>query len=630
MKKIVWIAFICLSPFPLLAHTDIDSLINVLNTQVQTNDGEIQLYWDIATGYWNKDIEKTLLFAGKGLDLSEKAHDNLWAARFSRILGFSYIHKNENDSSLYHLKNAVEFAIKAKDRREENIATVYMGSLYLSQGKYEPALNCFMGALPSLEDLAQHEQYANTLINIATIYKQLYHIEKALAYANQALAVAGKYSLIYPEMAGLELMGDIYYEKRQFNRAVSYMLKAYEISRRQQDNPRIITNTQMLANAYCALEEYDEAEKYANECLELASTFGNKLHEFMGWSVMWNVRFGQKRYKESERYASKMWEADSSRLDWALNAALNLCYSNIFMKNAREAGYFLDKYTDIKNQLTGKELNNSLAAVEVKYETEKKQIRITALEEERKLYAGLGIAIVTALLAGSGFLFYYYRSQRRIAEQHIKQLGQEKELIAARSALYAEKAEREMLARDLHDGVGAMLSVVKNNMDVMKSYSIIENAEAGYFHKALDVLDKSITELRRVAHHIMPATLIDKGLIIALDDFYRSIPEVEFHYTEAGSRFDAEKELVLYRCAYELVNNALRHAAASRIDVHLTMNEKTVYLSVVDNGCGFDPHAVSMGMGMNNMFARLSAFGGRIDIYSEPGKGSEVNIELDL
>jgi len=310
----------------------------------------------------------------------------------------------------------------------------------------------------------------------------------------------------------------------------------------------------------------------------------------------------------------------------------NLTESYIGAGNKDSATVFFRKYCDLRDKYITKELQESIANMEVKYETEKKEMRIAILEEERKLYTILGVATAVALLSIIGLLFYRHRlavQKRKTAEQQIKQLEQEKELIAARAALDAEKAEREIIARDLHDGVGAMLSVVKNNMNMMKSYSIIDNADVNYFNRALDGLDKSIAELRRVAHHIMPAVLIEEGLPAALDNFCRSIPSAVFHFTEPCRRFDSDREIALYRCAYELVNNALRHSRSSRIDVHLSMDEKTVYLSVVDNGCGFDPQTVSMGMGINNLRKRLVDFGGRIDIFSEPEKGTEVNVELN-
>jgi len=88
--------------------------------------------------------------------------------------------------------------------------------------------------------------------------------------------------------------------------------------------------------------------------------------------------------------------------------------------------------------------------------------------------------------------------------------------------------------------------------------------------------------------------------------------------------------LVIYRCAYELVNNALKHAKASNIEVHLNVDEEKVYLSVVDDGNGFDIQNAPRGMGIRNLNTRLSAFGGNMDIYSEPGKGTEANVELPI
>jgi len=123
---------------------------------------------------------------------------------------------------------------------------------------------------------------------------------------------------------------------------------------------------------------------------------------------------------------------------------------------------------------------------------------------------------------------------------------------------------------------------------------------------------------------------MEKGLFAALDDFCRSIPEAEFHYTEPERRFDPEKELVLYRCAYELVNNAMKHAKATKIEVHLNVDETKAYLSVVDNGCGFDLQNAPQGMGIKNLRTRLSAFGGSMDIFSEPEKGTEANVELKI
>lgn len=633
MKNCIYLLLFLLPSHFLSAQTNIDSLERVLNTQELTSEEKIQFYWDLMNAYRTNDLDKAILFAKKGVDLSEKEHNDLKIAQFNRVLGFTYISKNEYDSSLFHLNNAIAIAIKINNKLEENIATVYMGSLHLQQAKYEQALYYFMSALPTFKDLDKNDQYATTLLNVAITYRSLRNNEKALDYCGQALEIADKYNIPYPQMVSFEMKGDIYYAQQQYDSAAVYLSEAYKIGHQLNDRLRLVTSTQILTKVFCCLEEFDKAEKYANECLEIANELGGNHTLFMAWSTMTYLRFEQKRYEESAKYAYKMWKTDSTNLFWARNTAQYLCDINMFLNNPEEATYFFDKYITIRDQIGDQELYDSLAEMEVKYETEKKEIRIAALEEERKLHLGLGIAILAALLSAIGLLFYRHRltaQKKKLAEQQIKQFEQEKELIAARSALEVEKKEREIIARDLHDGVGTMLTVVKNNMNVMKPYSIIENTDVEHFNNALDMLDKSITELRRVAHHILPDDLIKNGLAIALDNFCRSSPNTEFHSTSSNRRFDQEKELMLYRCAYELVNNAMRHAKASQIDVHLNMDEKTIYLSIVDNGCGFDPQTSVMGMGLNNMRTRLAVFGGTIDIYSEQDKGTEVNIELNL
>jgi len=430
-------------------------------------------------------------------------------------------------------------------------------------------------------------------------------------------------------------LGILYRDKAEYEKALEYLQSALKISRDSGSNHYEIMCLQMIAQLYAKddVKEYDKAIQYAKESLALSGEIFNSLLRSLSWNTLASAYCRQGDFKESIAAARKALEYDSTHVRNRIMLYSYLTESYIGIGNKDSATLSFHEYCDLRDEYVTKELQESIADMEVKYKTEKKVTLIAVLEEERKLYIGLGIAMLIALLSMIGLLVYRHRisiQKRQLAEQQIRQLEQDKELIAVRSALDAEKAEREIIARDLHDGVGAMLSVVKNNMDIMKSYSIIENKDTDYFTKALDGLDKSIVELRRVAHHIMPAILLEKGLFTALNDFCHTIPEVEFHYTESECRFEAEKELILYRCAYELVNNSLRHAEATHIDVHLSMDEKTAYLSVVDNGSGFDIQTISMGMGINNMRTRLAVFCGSLEIYSEPGKGTEVNIELGI
>ena len=143
----------------------------------------------------------------------------------------------------------------------------------------------------------------------------------------------------------------------------------------------------------------------------------------------------------------------------------------------------------------------------------------------------------------------------------------------------------------------------------------------------MELLDKTINELRRTAHHLMPEELLKVGLSSALHDFAISLPEAHFQ-TIGDIRLNKELELVLYRCAYELVNNAIRHAQANHIDIQLMQESNQVTLSVSDNGTGTEN--IKEGMGLHNIRERIATYHGTIDIVSTPKNGTEIIIKLPL
>ncbi|MDR1258932.1 MAG: sensor histidine kinase [Tannerellaceae bacterium] len=631
MKKAIYL-LLFLSPLVLPAQTNVDSLIDVSETKKLTVNEQLELYDKISRELAFNDTEKSAVYSRKGLALAEKEKNLPMASRFNEYIGVSFNFMEEVDSSIIYLEQALDLAVKAKDINQETKLYVNLGVSYQSYDRIK-ALDYYQKALDLCDKIDNKNYKAMILANIGSIHLVINN-KRAIHFLEQARDLAEEIDFKQARITAYCHLASIYSVENDHDKALEYGWKTVELCKETGNKNFQSSGMAILASTYYELQEYAKALECVDESLKLADELGDPSKKYDALMVLSEIYLKEKRYKDSETIALQVYQEDSISTR-ARGLSFCIGMSNIFMGNKEKASYYFWKYNELSRELNEQKYDETLMDLEAIYETEKKEIHIAALEKDKKLYDGLGAASVTALLLGMGLFFYRHRSavqKRKLAEQQIKQLEQEKELIAARSALDAEKVERETIARDLHDGVGAMLSVVKNNMNIMKSYSVIENKEAGYFNKALDGLDKSIVELRRVAHHIMPAILVEKGLAPALDDFCRSVPEAEFHHSEPERRFDPEKELVLYRCAYELVSNALRHAGASRIEVHFNMDKETAYLSVVDNGCGFDPQASpqGMGIGIKNLHTRLSAFGGSIDIYSEPGKGTEANVELKV
>jgi signal transduction histidine kinase len=256
------------------------------------------------------------------------------------------------------------------------------------------------------------------------------------------------------------------------------------------------------------------------------------------------------------------------------------------------------------------------------------------------------------ILAGSVFVllivgFLVYRNlrvrhllakqQELIQQQRISELEKDKQLIAVDSMLKGQEDERSRLAKDLHDGLGGLLSGVKFSLSNMKDNLIVTPDNMAVFERSLDMIDTSIRELRRVAHNMMPEMLVKFGLDEALKEYCNTINatrllEVKYQSFGMNSRLDSSTEVIIYRIIQELLNNVLKHAVASEALVQLVKGDNRLSIVIEDNGKGFDTTSLvnSKGAGWESIQSRVDYLKGQMELNSEPGKGTSVNIEFNV
>jgi len=211
-----------------------------------------------------------------------------------------------------------------------------------------------------------------------------------------------------------------------------------------------------------------------------------------------------------------------------------------------------------------------------------------------------------------------------------------------RSALILEgqEEERKRLSRELHDGVGQMLSAMKLLLESLTASSAPMKKR---LQDGKSLMKSIIQEVRRVSFNLTPTSLDDFGLVPALKKFCDEInavtkPQITFSDKTAFiNRFNVRTERNLYRIVQESVNNALKYAKADEISVELWHTVTTLYIAVEDNGLGFDlEHLESSGYfgeaghGIFNMRERASYIGGDLSIETAPGKGTKVLLTLAL
>lgn len=158
------------------------------------------------------------------------------------------------------------------------------------------------------------------------------------------------------------------------------------------------------------------------------------------------------------------------------------------------------------------------------------------------------------------------------------------------------------------------------------------------FERGIDMLNKSINEMRRVAHNMMPEALVRFGLDVALRDFCNEINQsgaitVDYHSVNfQDTQLDQTISITIYRIIQELINNVIKHAGATSAIVQLVKTGEKLTFKVEDNGKGFDTYGLTSnkGSGWINIKNRIDCLKGTIDIASRKDEGTFVRIELNV
>lgn len=246
------------------------------------------------------------------------------------------------------------------------------------------------------------------------------------------------------------------------------------------------------------------------------------------------------------------------------------------------------------------------------------------------------MGLITSFFVATGVLMI-----RKIFNfiKRMEQARRENEKRILNAIIQTEEKERKRFAKDLHDGLGPLLSTVKMSVSTLQ---LMDNdpARKEIIENTAYVVDESIKSIKEISNNLSPHILINFGLASAIKDFTNKIdPKVIVinYFTDAyNKRFDENIEVVLYRIVCELINNTLKHAQAKTIDINFTYQHKTILISYSDDGIGFDVNEIlsenpsGTGMGYSNMVSRINSIKGKMDVESSPESGTKVLIRVKI
>lgn len=618
-----------------------DSLLRLLPLAKPDTD-KVHLLYALSDQYETSEPEKAKQYVRQAGDLSRELNFETGIFRYNRYLAYISAYQSEYDSMLYYSEAVLELARKKKDTFNIAVSLFNIGEAYKYKSEYEKGLEYTLQAVNMLEG----KGYSNIESNL------------------------------YGGLQGTYLM------LKQYDKAIGYGIKSVELARKTGNKSSLVSSLTNLANCYTEIKNFKEAKRNYDEAVALAQETSNKVVEAMCYEGLADIALKEKRFDDILRYAGKALalhtETGNNAGIMAANQGLSVYY--IYKKDFAKATDYAQKalriareekfaegeaellstlsaiafsandfenafkYGDESKKITEKIFTESVAQkdaqLRVQYETEKKdnQIRLqkAALERKNTLnYILIGSA--AALLIIALLSYRNYRHKQKLQQQRIIELETEKKLAATEAVLKGEEKERTRLAKDLHDGLGGMLSGIKYSLTTMKGNMIMTPDNAQAFERSMDMLDSSIKEMRRAAHNMMPEALVKFGLDTALKDLCNDIQQsgaMEVRY-QSINMADAEVEqttaITVYRIVQELINNIMKHSGARTAIVQVSKTNGAINITVEDDGRGFDSNILTTGRGIGwtNIRSRVEFLKGKLDVQSAPGKGTSVHIELD-
>jgi len=630
-------------------QSSVDSLFKLLTT-AKEDSGKAMLLIGIADYYETNNQDSAVFYLEKSKLLSENLHFKTGVYKYferSAIVSFT---KGNYSKAMEESNSALAVARQLKDSNLVINMLNNIGIVYGYLGKFQEQLNNTLQVKNLIEAAKDSSKLSGLYHNLANCYNNLKQYRKSVEYCLISEVFYHRYKKknLYINRVYATLAQN--YEGLQHpDSALYYYNKSIKESVRLNDKYAEASIYGYLANFYANQNKFSEMLSASEKSLALARTLQSRQ---MLASALYNL--ANANYFNGNDVKAK------KAIDEALEIATKDSLRDELKNSYTVLSYIAAKDGDFGSSLFAKRMADSIqeaalneqvvkgsADLEKKYETEKKELQIKKLEAEKKiqqlsidqktiinyfLLAGAVTLLIISLLT-----YRTYQQKQKLQYQRINELETEKQLTATGAVLKGEEQERTRLAKDLHDGLGGMLSGIKYSMNSMKGNLIMTPDNAQAFERSMDMLDSSIKEMRRVAHNMMPEALVKFGLDTALKDFCNDINQsgaLKVDYQSLGMEqevIDQTTSITIYRIVQELIHNTMKHAAATTAIVQLSKTDGQLSITVEDDGKGFDPVILQQvkGIGWTNIKSRVDFLKGILDVQSDAGKGTSVHIEFN-
>lgn len=434
-----------------------------------------------------------------------------------------------------------------------------------------------------------------------------------------------------------------------YNNALNLMRKSYEIVTKDSlfdlmgNLESNIAHTYMMLNKKdSVLNYYKRAEirfKKNNSTSKLAYLYNN----------IGNFYKKEGEYKKALQYFKTAYniplqQEEASTKNFILK---NIADTYYFNKDFENAALSYELFAKIADSLDRDTYAQNIEYLNTKYQTAEKEKQLLISNQEKKQNKNIAIGLAGSLAAVSIIAFLVFKNtkrKQRIAEQEreieiqkTEKILKEQELTTIDAMIAGQEKERQRLASDLHDSVGATLAAAKMQFNHLAQNKAKATQLDEVFAKTGKLLEDAYTEIRSMAHIKNSGVIAKNGLLPAVEKLAKNASgvnnlSIEVQHFGLENRIENSLEISIFRIIQELVTNIIKHSKATEANISITQHEDSINIIVEDNGIGFNSKNINFneGMGLSSIEKRIEHLEGTLEVDATKGKGTTILIDIPL
>ena len=508
--------------------------------------------------------------------------------------------------------------------------------VYYFNGKYESDLKYALKAISIYERIANLEKLALEYGELGYRMKKT-NLVKGIYYMQKGKTIAEKNNFQKPLLSIYNNYGYLKELNKEDDSALFFYKKGLLIKEKIQDSVGIPYSLNNIALIYLKQKKFSETNVLLNRAFNIRLKLKDQIGIAENYFYFGDLNFNQQRYSEAIDFYQKSLNIaqKNSYLDLVKSCFKAISESYERLGNSKESLFNYKKFSQYKDSLSNIETNSKIAALEIQFDTAKKEKLIIAQKNEAKQKNSylIGLSIVAFLTALIGFLIYRQQKLKNTQQAQEYKLKKAISKIETHNKL---QEQRLSISRDLHDNIGAQLTFIISSVDNIKYAFDITNEKLDNKLTNISSFAKdTIVELRDTIWAMNSNEISFDDLEIRINNYIEKAKEAKDQISFSFAidpvlktqKLSSVQGMNLYRTIQEAVNNAIKYANATVISVNAKQVENQLKIIIQDNGIGFDEATIQKGNGLQNMQKRIEEIGGEFHLSSS-NEGTRIEILL--